>query len=61
VWLRRNVRQLTANGQTPLDWCYPITNPATFFPTTLAIAPNGDPTETVSVTASVQALTVLAA
>src|SRR5271154_672268 len=44
---------ITANGQTPLDWCYPITNPATFFPTTLAIAPNGDPTETVSVTASV--------
>jgi sulfatase modifying factor 1 len=44
---------ITANGQTPLDWCYPITNPATFFPTTLAIAPNGDPTETVAVAASV--------
>jgi|HubBroStandDraft_6_1064221.scaffolds.fasta_scaffold146568_2 hypothetical protein len=44
---------ITAKGQTPLDWCYPITDPGTFFPTTLAIAPNGDPTETVSVTASV--------
>jgi sulfatase modifying factor 1 len=44
---------ITANGRTPLDWCYPITNPSTFFPTTLAIAPNGDPTETVAVTASV--------
>src|SRR5580704_18420197 len=50
---------ITANSrgagapQTPLDWCYPITNPATFFPTTLGIAPSGDPTETVSVTASV--------
>ncbi len=44
---------ITANGRTPLDWCYPIANPATFFPTTLAIAPNGDPTETVAVTASV--------
>jgi formylglycine-generating enzyme len=44
---------ITANGQTPLDWCYPITNAATFFPTTLAIAPNGEPTETVAITASV--------
>ena len=50
---------ITVNGrgaaapQTPLDWCYPVTNPATFFPTTLGIAPSGDPTETVSVTASV--------
>src|SRR5580704_17499419 len=50
---------ITANSrgagapQTPLDWCYPITNPATFFPTTLGTAPSGDPTETVSVTASV--------
>ena len=50
---------ITASGrgagapQTGLDWCYVITNPATFFPTTLAIAPTGDPTETVSVTASV--------
>ncbi len=44
---------ITAKGQTPLDWCYPITSPATFFPTTLAIDPNGEPTETVAVTASV--------
>jgi polyhydroxybutyrate depolymerase len=41
------------DGAIRLDWCYPITSPATFFPTTLAVASNGDPAATFIVTASV--------
>jgi poly(3-hydroxybutyrate) depolymerase len=41
-----------SDGKT-VDLDFPISSPATFFPTTLAIASNGNPAESVSITANV--------
>jgi hypothetical protein len=40
-------------GKTLWDVCYPITTPASFFPTTLAIASDGNPTASVTLVSSV--------
>jgi formylglycine-generating enzyme required for sulfatase activity len=48
-----HVRVTSDAGKTLLDWCYSATASPPFFPTTLAIASDGNPGASVTITASV--------
>jgi formylglycine-generating enzyme len=43
---------VTSGDKTLLDWCYAIETPSTFFPTTLAIASDGNAASSVTIQAS---------